>query len=138
MLEYGTDKPDLRNPLRITDVTAHFAGSGLRLVRRIAAAGGIVRAMPAPGAAPQPRSFFDKLNEWARAEGRGGLGYIIFEADGPKGPIARNLEPERAEAIRAACGLAPGDAVFFVGGKREEAPKIRRRWCAPESAEELA
>jgi aspartyl-tRNA synthetase len=124
MLEYGSDKPDLRNPLRIADVTAHYAGSGFGLFARMAAAGGIVRAVPAPGAATQPRSFFDKLNEWARAEGQGGLGYIVYDADGPKGPIARNLEPERAEAIRTACGLSPGDAVFFVGGKKEVAEKF--------------
>jgi aspartyl-tRNA synthetase len=124
MLEFGSDKPDLRNPLRITDVTAHYAGSGFGLFARIAASGGIVRAVPAPGAATQPRSFFDKLNDWARAEGQGGLGYIVYDADGPKGPIARNLEPERAEAIRAACGLNAGDAVFFVGGKKDVAEKF--------------
>ena len=124
MLIYGSDKPDLRNPLRVTDVTAQFAGSGFGLFARIAASGGVVRAIPAPGAAGNPRSFFDKLNEWAREQGAGGLGYIVYEADGPKGPIARNLEPERAEAIRAACGLKAGDAVFFAAGKRDEAPKF--------------
>jgi aspartyl-tRNA synthetase len=124
MLIYGSDKPDLRNPLRVTDVTAQFAGSGFGLFARIAASGGVVRAIPAPGAAGNPRSFFDKMNEWAREQGAGGLGYIIYEADGPKGPIARNLEPERAEAIRVACGLNAGDAVFFAAGKRDEAPKI--------------
>jgi aspartyl-tRNA synthetase len=124
MLEYGSDKPDLRNPLRIADVTAHYAGSGFGLFARIATSGGIVRAVPAPGAATQPRSFFDKLNEWARAEGQGGLGYVVYEADGPKGPIARNLEPDRAEAIRSACGLHAGDAVFFVAGKQDVAEKF--------------
>jgi aspartyl-tRNA synthetase len=124
MLEYGSDKPDLRNPLRIADVTVHYAGSGFGLFARIAASGGIVRAVPAPGAATQPRSFFDKLNEWARAEGQGGLGYIVYDADGPKGPIARNLEPERADAIRSACGLKAGDAVFFVAGKNDVAAKF--------------
>jgi aspartyl-tRNA synthetase len=124
MLNYGSDKPDLRNPLLITDVTQHYAGSGFGLFARIAAAGGVVRAIPAPGAGGQPRSFFDKLNEWARDQGAGGLGYIIFDADGPKGPIARNLEPDRIEAIRAACGLAAGDAVFFAAGKPDEAPKF--------------
>ena len=124
MLEFGTDKPDLRNPLRIADVTAHYAGSGFGLFARIAASGGIVRAVPAPGAAAQPRSFFDKLNDWARAEGQGGLGYIVYDTDGPKGPIARNLEPERAAAIRTACGLTAGDAVFFVGGKQDVAEKF--------------
>jgi aspartyl-tRNA synthetase len=124
MLEFGSDKPDLRNPLRIADVTELYAGSGFGLFARIAASGGIVRAVPAPGAGTQPRSFFDKLNEWARAEGHGGLGYIVYDADGPKGPIARNLEPDRAEAIRLACGLKPGDAVFFVGGKKDVAEKF--------------
>ncbi|MBR0671947.1 aspartate--tRNA ligase [Neoroseomonas soli] len=124
MLVYGSDKPDLRNPLKITDVTEHFAGSGFGLFAKIAASGGIVRAIPAPGAADKPRGFFDKLNEWARAEGAGGLGYIQFAADGPKGPIAKNLEADRVEAIRAACGLNPGDAVFFAAGKKDEAPKF--------------
>ncbi len=113
---YGTDKPDLRNPLRIADVTAAFAESGCGLFARIAASGGVVRAIPAPGAGGRPRSFFDKLNDWAKEEGAGGLGYVTFDAEGAKGPIARNLEPARAEAIRAACGLAAGDAVFFVAG----------------------
>ena len=124
MLEFGSDKPDLRNPLRITDVTALYAGSGFGLFARIAASGGIVRAVPAPGAAGRPRGFFDKLNEWARAEGQGGLGYIVYDTDGPKGPIARNLEADRAEAIRLACGLQAGDAVFFVGGKKDVAEKF--------------
>jgi aspartyl-tRNA synthetase len=124
MLEFGSDKPDLRNPLRISDVTRHFAGSGFGLFARIAASGGVVRAVPAPGAASQPRSFFDRLNEWARAEGAGGLGYIVYEADGPKGPIARNLEADRAEAIRRDCGLTAGDSVFFVAGKPDIAGKF--------------
>ena len=105
-------------------MTAHFAGSGFGLFAKIAASGGVVRAIPAPGTAANPRSFFDKLNEWAREQGAGGLGYIQFDADGPKGPIARNLEPERAEAIRVACGLAAGDSVFFAAGKPDEAPKF--------------
>ena len=133
MLEFGSDKPDLRNPIRIADVTEHYAGSGFGLFARIAASGGIVRAIPAPGAGAQPRSFFDKLNDWAKAEGQGGLGYITYDADGPKGPIARNLEADRAEAIRVACGLNAGDAVFFVGGKKDAAPKfagtVRTRLC---------
>ena len=124
MLEYGSDKPDLRNPLKIADVTPHFAGSGFGLFARIAASGGVVRAIPAPGAGTQPRSFFDKLNDWAKAEGAGGLGYIVFDAEGPKGPIARNLEADRAEAVRAACGVKAGDAVFFAAGKREDAAKF--------------
>jgi len=124
MLEYGSDKPDLRNPLKIRDVSADFAGSGFGLFAKIVAAGGVVRAIPAPGAGTKPRGFFDKLNEWARENGAGGLGYIIFEAEGAKGPIAKNLEPGRAEAIRAAMGLGAGDAVFFCAGAAYEAAKF--------------
>ncbi len=127
MLEYGSDKPDLRNPLKITDVSAQFAGSGFGLFAKIVAGGGIVRAIPAPGAAGKPRGFFDKLNEWAREEGAGGLGYIAFDTDGAKGPIAKNLEADRVEAIRTACGLKTGDAVFFAAGKKDEAPKFAGR-----------
>ncbi|WP_428391823.1 aspartate--tRNA ligase [Lichenicoccus sp.] len=117
---YGTDKPDLRNKIEIVDVTAQFAGSSFGLFARIVAAGGQVRAIPATFAGNWPRSAFDKLNDWARSEGGGGLGYMTFDADGAKGPIARNLEPERAEAIRVACGLQPRDAVFFVAGAGSE------------------
>ena len=124
LLDYGSDKPDLRNPLIIRDVTAHFAGSSFGLFAKIAAGGGIVRAIPAPGAGSRPRGFFDKLNEWARAEGAGGLGYIAFDADGARGPIAKNLEADRLEAIRTACGLRPGDAVFFAAGAHETAQKF--------------
>ena len=124
MLDYGSDKPDLRNPLVLKDVTAAFAGSSFGAFAKVAAAGGVVRAIPAPGAAGNPRSFFDKLNEWAREQGAPGLGYITFDAEGPKGPIARNLEAERAEAIREACGLGAGDAVFFAAGKEADAVKL--------------
>ena len=83
-----------------------------------------MRAIPAPGTAANPRGFFDKLNDWAREEGAGGLGYIQFAEDGPKGPIAKNLEADRAEAIRLACGLKPGDSVFFAAGKPLDAAKF--------------
>jgi aspartyl-tRNA synthetase len=124
MLKYGSDKPDLRNPLLIANVTEAFRGSSFGLFARIIEAGGIVRAIPAPGAAGFPRSFFDKLNDWARAEGAGGLGYITFSEAGPQGPIAKNLDAGRAEAIRAACNLGPGDAVFFAAGKPLDAAKF--------------
>ncbi|MBW4036780.1 MAG: aspartate--tRNA ligase [Proteobacteria bacterium] len=124
LLTYGSDKPDLRNPLKIADVTDAFRDSGFGLFAKIVAGGGVVRAIPAPGAGGNPRSFFDKLNDWARTEGAGGLGYIIFEADGAKGPIAKNLEPARAEAIRTAVDAQPGDAVFFAAGPRDTAAKF--------------
>jgi len=124
MAVYGSDKPDLRNPLRITKVTGAFAESGFGLFARIAADGGEVRAIPAPGAGDRPRGFFDKLNNWARENGAGGLGYIIFDEEGGKGPIAKNLEAERVIAIREACGLKAGDAVFFAAGKGDEVAKF--------------
>jgi aspartyl-tRNA synthetase len=124
MLEYGSDKPDLRNPIKITDVSAHFAGGGFGLFAKVTASGGVVRAIPAPGAAGRPRSFFDGLNDWAKAEGQGGLGYIAWDADGAKGPIAKNLEADRVAAIAAACGLGAGDAVFFVANKEADAAKF--------------
>ncbi|MFH7812893.1 MULTISPECIES: aspartate--tRNA ligase [Acetobacter] len=124
MKVYGSDKPDLRNPLLITDVTEDFAGSGFGLFARIAADGGEIRAIPAPGAGDRPRSFFDKLNAWARENGAGGLGYITFNAEGGQGPIAKNLEAERAEAIRARLGLKAGDAVFFAAGKGHDVAKF--------------
>ena len=99
MLQYGSDKPDLRNPLLISDVTEAFRGSNFGIfAKAIETKGAVVRAIPAPGAGDRPRSFFDKLNEWAREQGAGGLGYIIFAADGAKGPIAKNLEEERVAA----------------------------------------
>jgi aspartyl-tRNA synthetase len=124
LLKYGSDKPDLRNPLVISDVTEAFRGSSFGLFAKIIEGGGIVRAIPAPKAGGNPRSFFDKLNEWARAEGAGGLGYITFNEAGPQGPIAKNLDGARAEAIRAACGLQAGDAVFFAAGKPLDAAKF--------------
>lgn len=124
MLKYGSDKPDLRNPIVISDVTEAFRDSSFGLFAKIVEGGGIVRAIPAPGAGGNPRSFFDKLNEWARAEGAGGLGYITWNEAGAQGPIAKNLAPERAEAIREACGLKAGDAVFFAAGKPEAAAKF--------------
>ena len=119
MLDYGSDKPDLRNPLVIRDVTAHFAGSGFGLFARIAASGGVVRAIPAPGAAANPRAFFDKLNEWAREQGAGGLGYIAFDADGAKGPIAKQpgTRPRRGHPRR----LRPGPRRCRVLRRRQDA-----------------
>ncbi|HQT65653.1 MAG: aspartate--tRNA ligase [Acidocella sp. 20-57-95] len=124
LLKYGSDKPDLRNPLIIQDVTEAFKGSGFGLFAKIIDGGGIVRAIPAPGAGANPRSFFDKLNDWARTEGAGGLGYITYNEAGAQGPIAKNLDADRAEAIRVACGLQAGDAVFFAAGKPLDAAKF--------------
>jgi aspartyl-tRNA synthetase len=124
MLKYGTDKPDLRNPLEIIDVSEAFRGGGFGIFAKVVEGGGVVRAIPAPGAASQPRSFFDKLNDWARKQGAAGLGYIVYGEDGAKGPIAKNLEPERTAAIKQAAGLGDGDAVFFAADKASDAAKF--------------
>lgn len=136
MLKYGSDKPDLRNPIEIRDVTEAYRGSGFGLFAKNVEKGAVVRAVPAPGAAARPRSFFDKLNNWAREEGAGGLGYIIFDDSqegGVKGPIAKNLEAERILSIRAAAGVKSGDAVFFACGMEAEAAafagRARERIC---------
>jgi len=124
MLKYGSDKPDLRNPLIICDVTEHFAGGGFGLFASNIEKGSVVRAIPATGAAGRPRSFFDKLNAWARDEGMGGLGYIIYGADGEtKGPIAKNLDADLVAAIKEQTGVSDGDAVFFVCQKENLAAK---------------
>lgn len=125
MLKYGTDKPDLRNPLLISDVTEAFKGSSFGVFANAIEKGAVVRAVPAPKAADKPRSWFDKLNDWARANGQGGLGYIVFGADGEtKGPIAKNLDAERIAAIKKTCELENGDAVFFVCGQENTAAKF--------------
>ncbi len=124
MLKYGSDKPDLRNPIVIADVTEAFRGSGFGIFAKAIDGGAIVRGIPAPGAASKPRSFFDKLNEWARSEGAGGLGYIVYDAAGPKGPIAKNLDEARLAQIKAACNLKDGDAVFFACDKKAVAEKF--------------
>jgi aspartyl-tRNA synthetase len=124
LLKYGSDKPDLRNPLIIADVSHAFAGSDFSVFAKQVASGGVVRAIPAPGAAARPRSFFDKLNDWARGEGAPGLGYIVLEAGGAKGPIAKFLTAERIKSIADAVGAKDGDAVFFVADKKAAAEKM--------------
>ena len=134
MLKYGSDKPDLRNPIIIYDVSDEFRDSKFEIFAKIVAAGGVVRAIPAVGSANNPRSFFDKLNDWAREEGFGGLGYIMFNDDEGKGPIARNLESERSGNIRDKLGLTNGDSVFFIANLDEVmaskfAGQVRNRIC---------
>ncbi|TXG81405.1 MAG: aspartate--tRNA ligase [Sphingomonadales bacterium] len=124
MLKYGSDKPDLRNPLVITDVTDIFRGSGFGIFARMIEGGAVVRAVPAPGAGARPRSFFDGMNDWARAEGWAGLGYINFKGGEPGGPIAKNLGEAKVAELVAALGLGPDDGVFFACDKEEKAAKL--------------
>jgi aspartyl-tRNA synthetase len=124
MLCYGCDKPDLRIPIVCSDVSAVFDGSGFGVFAKAVANGAVVRAIPAPGAATQPRSFFDKLNDWAREEGAPGLGYITFQNGEAKGPIAKFLDAPRLALLRETAGVGEGDAVFFVCDKVAAAVKL--------------
>ncbi len=124
MLRYGSDKPDLRNPLEITDVTEHFVGSGFGLFARIVEGGGVVRAIPAPGAGAKSRKFFDDMNDWARSQGHAGLGYINIKGGEAGGPIAKNHGEEATAKLVAALGLGPDDGVFFAAGKELPTAKL--------------
>ncbi|MEZ5995849.1 MAG: aspartate--tRNA ligase [Hyphomonadaceae bacterium] len=115
--KYGSDKPDLRNPLLLADVSEHFRGGGFGLFAKILEKPqNAVWAIPAPGGGS--RAFCDKMNSWAQSEGQPGLGYIFWREgeEGGAGPIAKNIGAERADAIRAQLALKAGDAAFFVAG----------------------
>ncbi|HOY47110.1 MAG TPA: aspartate--tRNA ligase [Alphaproteobacteria bacterium] len=121
MLKYGSDKPDLRNPIEITDVTEIFRGSDFGIFADAIENGSVVRAIPAPNSAAQPRSWFDKLGDYAVKElGLGGLGYIIF-ADEAKGPVAKKLDAERIEKLHKIAG--ENSSIFFVCDKVNAAAK---------------
>jgi aspartyl-tRNA synthetase len=117
---YGTDKPDLRNPIKMQDVSEHFRGSGFAIFAKLLEQEGTeVRAIPAPGGGS--RKFCDRMNKYAQQEGLPGMGYIFWregeEGMEAAGPLAKNIGPERTEAIRQQLGLGKGDAAFFLGGK---------------------
>ncbi|MDX2082876.1 MAG: aspartate--tRNA ligase, partial [Rickettsiales bacterium] len=147
MLKYGIDKPDLRNPIIISDATEIFRGSDFSIFAKQIEAGDlgspylggsservsgamvvqkvVVRAIPAPKCAAQPRSFFDKMIEFAQSNGAKGLAYIIFDENGEaKGPIAKFLSAEKLANLKKTAGLENGDAVFFSCGKSSQAAKI--------------
>ena len=124
MLKYGSDKPDLRNPIEIAEATEIFRGSGFSIFERGIEKGGVVRAIPAPGGAAQPRSYFDRMQDWARAQGAGGLAYVTLDGNGARGPISRFLDEPRVEALREATGAGPGDAVFFAADKPDKAAEL--------------
>jgi len=124
LLKYGTDKPDLRNPLLISDVGAHFKGSGFGLFAGLVEKGAVVRAIPAPGTAEKSRKFFDDMNEWARSEGFAGLGYATRKGGDWGGPIAKNHGEAGMNRLAEEMGLGPDDGIFFAAGKEEEAVKL--------------
>lgn len=132
MLWYGTDKPDLRNPIRMQRVSEHFRGSGFAIFAKLLENEGTeIRAIPAPGGGS--RKFCDRMNAFAQREGLPGMGYIFWREaeDGSgieaAGPIAKNIGPERTEAIRTQLGLGVGDAVFFLGGRPDQFEAVAGR-----------
>jgi aspartyl-tRNA synthetase len=123
MLKYGSDKPDLRNPIEMQVVSEHFRGSGFKIFARILEQDGTeIRAIPAPTGGS--RAFCDRMNSWAQKEGLPGMGYIFWREEGGvptgSGPLAKNIGPERTEAVRQQLGLDAGDAAFFLGGRPDD------------------
>ena len=129
-LKYGSDKPDLRNPIEMQVVSEHFAGSGFAIFAKLLEQDGTqIRAIPAPGGGS--RKFCDRMNAFAQKEGLPGMGYIFWrDKDGEMeaaGPLAKNIGPERTEAIRQQLGLGVGDAAFFLGGKPKQFESVAGR-----------
>ncbi len=124
MLKYGSDKPDLRNPILITDVSDHFKGSGFGRFASMVEGGDLVRALPAPNTHEKSRKFFDDMNSWAQGEGFPGLGYATQKDGVFGGPIANNHGQEGMKAIADAMGLGPNDGIFFAAGKEAQAAKL--------------
>ncbi len=124
ILKYGSDKPDLRNPLIISDVSSHFTQSGFGLFEKIVGGGGVVRAIPAPGTHEKSRKFFDDMNDWARKEGYAGLGYVTRKGGEFGGPIAKNHGADRMAELYAGLGLGENDGLFFAAGKEADAAKL--------------
>ncbi|SES12505.1 aspartate--tRNA ligase [Rhizobium sp. NFR03] len=118
--KYGSDKPDLRNPIEMQAVTEHFAGSGFKVFANMIASNPKVEVWAIPAKTGGSRAFCDRMNAWAQSTGQPGLGYIFWRAEGEtvegSGPLAKNIGPERTEALRVQLGLEAGDACFFVAG----------------------
>jgi aspartyl-tRNA synthetase len=125
MLRYGVDKPDLRNPIEIKDVTEIFRGGGFAVFARAIEQGAVVRALPGPGAVGRPRRFFDQMVAYAQSLGAPGLGYVQYApGEEPKGPVAKFLDPERLARLKTEVALEDGDAVFFVCDRQKEAERL--------------
>jgi aspartyl-tRNA synthetase len=127
MRKYGTDKPDLRNPIEMEDATEHFKGSGFKLFAGMIDMDVNTRIWAIPAKGGGSRAFCDRMNAWAQSEGQPGLGYIFLRDNEGAGPIAKNIGPERTEAIRTQLGLGNGDAVFFVAGLPSEFADVAAR-----------
>jgi aspartyl-tRNA synthetase len=124
MLKYGSNKPDLRNPLLISDVSHHFETSGFGIFEKIVGSGGVVRAIPAPNTHEKSRKFFDDMNDWSKREGFAGLGYVTRKGGEFGGPIAKNHGPENMQKLYDELGLGENDGLFFAAGKEKDAAKL--------------
>jgi aspartyl-tRNA synthetase len=124
MIKYGSDKPDLRIPIHIVDVTDVFRESKFNAFRNIVGQGGVVRAISVPAVSDRPRSFFDKLVEYAQSIGSKGLAYLVWESNKVKGPVAKFLSPEELSEVSGLCRTEEGHAVFFVSTAAAEANRI--------------
>ena len=124
MIKYGSDKPDLRIPIEMCDVSDVFAASGFNAFKSVVEKGGVVRAIPVRGLAGRPRSFFDKLVDFARELGGKGLAYLVWEAGAVKGPIFKFLSGDEVGMIVTRCGVEDGDVVFFVSDMPDKAAEI--------------
>ena len=125
MLKYGNDKPDLRIPIEISDVTDIFRGSGFSIFAKAIEGGSVVRAVPGPKCGS--RAIADRMNSWAQSEGAPGMGYIIYGDGEARGPVAKALGAEKAEEIRVATGVGDGDAVFFACSDEAAAASLAGR-----------
>lgn len=114
---YGSDKPDLRNPIKMVDATDTFRGSGFKIFAGMIEKDPNVEVWAIPAPTGGSRAFCDRMNSWAQGEGQPGLGYIFFRDGEGAGPLAKNIGPERTEALRTELGLEDGDAIFFVAGQ---------------------
>ncbi|MBY0531290.1 MAG: aspartate--tRNA ligase [Xanthobacteraceae bacterium] len=126
MKKYGTDKPDLRNPIEMQNVTTHFAGSGFKIFAKMIENDPATEVWAIPAKTGGNRAFCDRMNAWAQGEGQPGLGYIFWREgeEGGAGPLAKNIGPERTTAIRDQLKLAIGDAAFFIAGKPKDFVKF--------------
>ncbi|MDD5675509.1 MAG: aspartate--tRNA ligase [Chitinivibrionales bacterium] len=124
MLKYGTDKPDLRNPLEICDLSDFFKEAGFTAFKNIVAEGGVVRGLMVPKISTQPRNFFDKLVEYAQSIGAQGLAYLVWAEEKIKGPLAKFLTEEQLQTLAARCAIHTGDVLFFIADTAASASRI--------------
>jgi aspartyl-tRNA synthetase len=124
MVKYGSDKPDLRIPIEMKDVSSIFKVAEFKAFKSIVETGGIIRAIPVKAISDRPRNFFDKLVEYAQSIGSKGLAYLVWTPETVKGPLAKFLTPDQLAQLAAVCGVSTGDVVFFVGDKVDPVNRI--------------